>query len=45
MVHGRERGRVLYEAKRLSLSLGLGALPRALLFSKRCFTQRAARYG
>jgi DNA-binding Lrp family transcriptional regulator len=45
MVHGREHGRVLYEAKRLSLSLGLASLPRAILFSKRCFTQRAARYG
>jgi DNA-binding Lrp family transcriptional regulator len=45
MVHGRERGRVLYEAKRISLSLGLAGLPRAILFSKRCFTQRAARYG
>ncbi len=45
MVHGREHGRVLYEAKRISLSLGLAGLPRAILFSKRCFTQRAARYG
>ena len=45
MLHGRERGRVLYEAKRISLSLGLASLPRALLFSKRCFTQRAAHYG
>ena len=45
MVHGRERGRVLYEAKRISLSLGFAGLPRAILFSKRCFTQRAARYG
>ena len=45
MVHGREHGRVLYEAKRLSLSLGLAGYPRAILFSKRCFTQRAARYG
>jgi DNA-binding Lrp family transcriptional regulator len=45
MLHGRERARVLYEAKRLSLPLGLAGLPRAILFSKRCFTQRAARYG
>ncbi len=45
MVHGREHGRVLYEAKRLSLSLGLAGYPRSILFSKRCFTQRAARYG
>jgi DNA-binding Lrp family transcriptional regulator len=45
MVHGREHGRVLYEAKRISLSLGLAGFERAILFSKRCFTQRAARYG
>jgi DNA-binding Lrp family transcriptional regulator len=45
MVHGRERSRVLYEAKRLSLSFGLASLPRAILFSRRCFAQRAARYG
>ncbi|HEX6268388.1 MAG TPA: Lrp/AsnC family transcriptional regulator [Burkholderiales bacterium] len=45
MVHGREQGRVLYEAKRISLSLGLAGFARAILFSRRCFTQRAARYG
>jgi len=45
MVHGRERSRVLYEVKRVSAAHGLGAFPRAVLFSKRCFAQRAARYG
>jgi DNA-binding Lrp family transcriptional regulator len=45
MVHGRVRSRVLYEVKRLSVSLGLERYPRAILFSRRCFAQRAARYG
>jgi DNA-binding Lrp family transcriptional regulator len=45
MVHGRVRSRVLYEVKRLSASLGLERYPRAVLFSRRCFAQRAARYG
>jgi len=45
MVHGRERGRVLAEIERLTATLGLDTCPRAVLFSERCFTQRAARYG
>jgi DNA-binding Lrp family transcriptional regulator len=45
MVHGRSRGRVLYEVKRATAVHGLGRFPRAVLFSKRCFVQRAARYG
>ncbi|HEU4353695.1 MAG TPA: Lrp/AsnC family transcriptional regulator [Burkholderiales bacterium] len=45
MVHGRQRGRVLYEAKRICAAYGLSRLPRAVLFSRRCFTQRAANYG
>jgi DNA-binding Lrp family transcriptional regulator len=45
MVHGRERGRVLDEVYRLSAAHGLDAFPRAVLFSNRCFSQRAARYG
>jgi DNA-binding Lrp family transcriptional regulator len=45
MVHGRSRGRVVYELKRLSAAHGLGRFPGAVLFSKRCFAQRAAAYG
>lgn len=45
MVHGLSRARALYEVKRVSAVHGLGRFPRAVLFSKRCFAQRAARYG
>jgi DNA-binding Lrp family transcriptional regulator len=45
MVHGRERAGVTYEIKRLSVAHGLGRFPRTVLFSNRCFSQRAARYG
>jgi len=45
MVHGRERAHVLHEVNRLSAQHGLDAFPRAVLFSTRCFGQRAARYG
>ena len=44
MVHGRRRSRVLYEVKRIS-GLYAARFPRAVLFSNRCFAQRAARYG
>ena len=44
MVHGRRRSRVLYDVKRIT-GLHAAAYPRAVLFSKRCFAQRAARYG
>ena len=45
MLHGRERSRVLYDVKRISSMHGLGRFPRAVLFSRRCFAQRAASYG
>lgn len=45
MVHGRERGRVVYEVKRINMTLDLDRYPRLVLFSKRCFAQRAAHYG
>jgi len=45
MLHGRERSRVLYDVKRITAAHGLGRFPRAVLFSKRCFAQRAASYG
>jgi DNA-binding Lrp family transcriptional regulator len=45
MVHGRSRARVLYEVKRMSALHGLAPFARSVLFSRRCFAQRAARYG
>jgi DNA-binding Lrp family transcriptional regulator len=45
MLHGRERARVLFDVKRITAAHGLGRFPGAVLFSKRCFAQRAARYG
>jgi DNA-binding Lrp family transcriptional regulator len=45
MVHGRERSRVVYEVKRMNMALELDRYPRLVLFSRRCFTQRAAQYG
>jgi len=36
---------VLYDVKRLSVAVGLEQFPRTILFSKRCFGQRAASYG
>jgi DNA-binding Lrp family transcriptional regulator len=45
MVHGKERSRVQAEVARLSRKHGLAAFPHAVLFSRRCFSQRAARYG
>jgi DNA-binding Lrp family transcriptional regulator len=44
MVHGRRRSRVLHEVKRIT-GLYAAGLARAVLFSTRCFAQRAARYG
>ena len=45
MIHGRERRQVLDDLQRLNRAHGLDAFPHAVLFSTRCFTQRAARYG
>jgi len=45
MVHGREQSRVLHEVKRISVAHGLARYPRAVLFSERCFSQKAAAYG
>ena len=45
MVHGQERARVLEEVQRLDAAMGGGRFPRAVLFSRRCFAQRAAQYG
>ena len=45
MVHGRERSRVIYDVKRITAQHGAGQFPRVVLFSNRCFAQRAAKYG
>jgi DNA-binding Lrp family transcriptional regulator len=45
MVHGRERRAVRAQVRALRLRHGLAAAPHALLFSRRCYTQRGARYG
>jgi DNA-binding Lrp family transcriptional regulator len=45
MVHGQERSPVRAEVERLSRQHGLTAFAHAVLFSRRCFSQRAARYG
>jgi DNA-binding Lrp family transcriptional regulator len=45
MVHGRERGRVASELARMNAAYGLERFPRAVLFSERCYSQRAAAYG
>jgi DNA-binding Lrp family transcriptional regulator len=45
MIHGRERATVEAQAEEATLAAGLGGLPRAILFSRRRFKQRGARYG
>lgn len=42
MVHGKERGEVLQRLARLD---AVAPFPGAVLFSTRCFSQRAAQYG
>lgn len=44
MIHGRDRARVEAQVESLAATLGLGHVPRAVLFSGRCFKQRGARY-
>lgn len=44
MIHGRERGAVERRIAQLRRELGIEALPHEVLFSRRCFTQRGARY-
>jgi DNA-binding Lrp family transcriptional regulator len=44
MIHGRERGEVERAVAKLSERLGLTAHPNAILFSRRRFKQRGARY-
>jgi siroheme decarboxylase len=44
MIHGRDRGTVEEQVEQATRSAGLEGLPRAILFSRRCFKQRGARY-
>ncbi len=44
MIHGRERGAVERRIGQLRRDLNIEALPHEVLFSRRCFTQRGARY-
>jgi len=45
MLHGRERAAVTQSIERLCAQHGMARYPRAVLFSQRCFSQRAAHYG
>jgi siroheme decarboxylase len=45
MIHGRERGAVLAQLGELRSRLDIAQVPHEVLFSRRCFTQRGARYG
>ena len=45
MLHGTERASVNSAIERVTQAAGLDAYPRDVLFSRRCFAQRAARYG
>jgi DNA-binding Lrp family transcriptional regulator len=44
MVHGRDRDAVAAAVDRITQDAGLAGLPRAVLFSRRRFKQRGARY-
>lgn len=45
MIHGKDRESVEAQIERLNREVGLGGLPQAVLFSRRRFKQRGARYG
>jgi DNA-binding Lrp family transcriptional regulator len=44
MIHGRDRAKVEAQVEALVAACGLDAMPRAVLFSRRCFKQRGAVY-
>jgi DNA-binding Lrp family transcriptional regulator len=44
MVHGREESSVRDSVERLTRASGLAGAPRDILFSRRCFVQRGARF-
>lgn len=45
MIHGRDRDQVLARVEELVEACGLGDIPHNVLFSRRRFKQRGARYG
>lgn len=45
MIHGRDRDEVLEQIERAAAACRLTAFPRDVLFSRRGFKQRGARYG
>lgn len=45
MIHGRSRPEVEALVERATDAAGLAGLPRSVLFSRRCFKQRGARFG
>ncbi len=44
MIHGKERETVLRQVETAARACGLEGVPRDVLFSRRCFKQRGARY-
>ena len=44
MIHGRDRDKVIGQIESLAVSLGLSHVAREVLFSRRQFKQRGARY-
>jgi DNA-binding Lrp family transcriptional regulator len=44
MIHGKSRETVLTQVAELNASAGISGLAQAVLFSRRCFKQRGARY-
>jgi DNA-binding Lrp family transcriptional regulator len=44
MIHGKDRSQVLSEVEAATREAGLSGCERAVLFSRRCFKQRGARY-
>lgn len=44
MIHGKDRALVEAEIEEATRAARLSGLPRAVLFSRRCFKQRGARY-
>lgn len=45
MIHGRDRDEVLQQIAQANAAAGLAEVPQTVLFSKRRFKQRGARYG
>ena len=45
MIHGKDRGEVERQIAAASRHAGIDELPRAVLFSRRRFKQRGARFG